>query len=214
MGANKFFFSQVRKGLNLLADYQFNNNLIDDANGYNLTGIDITYNNDSAVFNGVTSEARRSDTNDIFSFTDGVNDLPFRIETSIKFNAFTNSFQFIVMKRDSNQTLREWQLFYENSINSFGFSLYTDTLGVNAIVVKNQITPQLNTTYNVVISYDGSKTLDGLNISVNGVEGTNKTEIGNYTGMIKTGSSLTLGIATWTSAFDFDGEIDYLKIYK
>ena len=159
MGANKFFFSQFRRGISLIADYQFNNNLIDDANGYNLTGIDITYNNDSAVFNGTTSEARRSDTNDIFSFTDGVNDLPFRIETSIKFNAFTNSFQFIVMKRDSDQTLREWQLFYENSINSFGFNLYTDTLGVNSIVVRNQITPQLNTIYNVVITYDPSKTL-------------------------------------------------------
>lgn len=211
MSSKSHFFN---RRLRLLADYQFNNNLIDDANGYNLTGIDITYNNDSAVFNGVTSEARRSDTNDIFSFTDGVNDLPFRIEISIKFNAFTKSFQFIVSKRDSNQTLREWQLFYENSINSFGFTLYTDTLNVNAIVVKNQITPQLNTTYNVVISYDGSKTLDGLNISVNGVEGTNKTEIGNYTGMIKTGSSLTLGIANWDSAFDFNGQIDYLKIYK
>ena len=71
----------------MLADYQFNNNLIDDANGYNLTGIDITYNNGNAVFNGTNSEARRTDTNDIFSFTDGVKDLPFRIETSIKFNA-------------------------------------------------------------------------------------------------------------------------------
>ena len=211
MSSKSHFFKRLIK---LFADYQFNNNLIDDANGYNLTGTDITYNNGNAVFNGTTSEARRSDIGDLFSFTDGVRDLPFKIETSIKFNAFTNDFQFIVTKRDGNQTLREWQLFYENSINSLGFILFSETLDVNALRVNFQITPQLNTTYNVVIEYDGSKTLDGLNIYVNGVVGTNKQEIGGYVGMSKTGSSLTLGIANWTAVYDFDGEIDYLKIYK
>ena len=211
MSSKSHFFN---RGLRLLADYQFNNNLIDDVNGYNLTGIDITYNNGNAVFNGTTSNARRGDTNDIFSFTDGVNDLPFRIETSIKFNGFTNSFQFILNKRDGGSTLKEWQLFYENSINSLGVNLYTDTSVVNTIIVKNQVTPNTNTIYNVVIEYDGSKTLDGLNLSVNGVEGTNKSETGNYTGMSKTGAVLTLGKANFSQAFNFDGQIDYLKIYK
>ncbi len=111
---NNFF----NRGLRLLADYQFNNNLIDDANGYNLTGQNINYFAGNAVFNGVDSEAKRSDSGGIFSFTDGTNDLPFRIETSIKFNAFTNRFQFIVKKRDGDIEDLEWQLFYENEFPS------------------------------------------------------------------------------------------------
>ncbi len=207
---NNFF----NRGLRLLADYQFNNNLIDDANGYNLTGTDITYNNGNAVFNGTTSEATRLDSGGIFSFTDGTNDLPFRIETSIKFNAFTNRFQFIVKKRDGDIDNLEWQLFYENDSNSFGFTLYTDFGNNNFIVVRNQITPDTNTIYNIVVEYDGSKTLEGLNLSVNGILGTNKQINGTYLGMSKTGSSLTLGIANFAEIFDFDGQIDYLKIYK
>jgi hypothetical protein len=202
--------------LQLVADYQFNNNLIDDANGYNLTGIDITYNNDSAVFNGVTSEARRSDTNDIFSFTDGVNDLPFRIETSIKFNSFTNSFQFIVSKRDGNSINLEWALFQRNSDNTLGFALFSGEQNISSIIVRSQLSTGTNNIYNVVIDYDGSKTLDGFNMKVNGVLSNVKEEQGNYIGMSKTNSDLLLGRAGWTNASNLklDGQIDYLKIYR
>ena len=217
MGANKFFFSQVRKGLNLIADYQFNNNLIDDANGYNLTGTDITYNNGNAVFNGVNSFANRNDTGGLFSFTDGVNDLPFRIETSVQFYDFNRNFHFLVAKRQGGATFREWQLYYDCSSSRFYIDLISDT-SVNNYLRKAFILnmPQINTTYNIIVEYDGSKTFGGLNIYVNGVKGTFEQELGTYFGMSKTSSDLSLGVTQFSSnvANNFNGEIDYLKIYK
>ena len=101
MSSKSHFFN---RRLRLLADYQFNNNLIDDANGYNLVGTDITYNNGNAVFNGTTSNARKGDNNGIFSFTDGVKDLPFRIELSVKFNSLSNTVQFLTKSELENNT--------------------------------------------------------------------------------------------------------------
>mgnify|MGYP003655385629 CR=1 FL=1 len=206
MGNKSHFFRQS-SGLNLLADYKFNNNLIDDANGYNLTGTDITYNNNSAVFNGKTSEARRSDANDIFSFTDGVSDLPFRIELSVKFNAVSNSYQFITTKRDSISS--EWQIFYYN--NSISIVLWQN----NSIFIQKgcSISPSTSQNYNIIIDYDGNG-IDGLNISVDGVDGTIQTETGNYTGMNKTQTDLLIGSFDVVNNYKLDGEIDYLKIYK
>ena len=196
----------------MLADYQFNNNLIDDANGYNLTGIDITYNNDNAVFNGSTSRASRTDTNDIFSFTDGVKDLPFRIETSVKFDVF-NKVQFLLAKRQSDTTFCEWKINFSNTDNSINIVLFSEGASANRIVKKIVITPNNNTIYNIVVSYDGNG-LDGLNISVNGVDGTLSEEVGTYVKMIKTNSQIGVGNWVPSSATRFNGEIDYLKIYK
>ena len=212
MGNKSHFFRQ-KGGLKLLADYQFNNNLIDDANGYNLTGSNITYDNGSAVFNGSNSEARRTDANDIFSFTDGVNDLPFRIEFFVKIGKL-NGNNWLVSKRDGDSQKREWQINYTGSQNTMKIFLY-DSSG--NYMQKGYVQPLLADSFNnVVIEYDGSKTIDGLNIFVNGVVGTLNQSTGNYTGMIKTQSDLLIGRAGWdgSPSLRFSGEIDYLKIYK
>ena len=209
MSSKSHFFN---RRLRLLADYQFNNNLIDDANGYNLVGTDITYNNGNAVFNGSSSRASRTDTNDIFSFTDGVKDLPFRIETSVKFDVF-NKVQFLLAKRQSNTTFCEWQLNSNNSDNSINIVLFSEGANNNRIVKGCVITPNTNTIYNIVVTYDGNG-LDGLNININGVDGTLADELGTYVKMIKTNSDFTVGNFTISSATRFNGQIDYLKIYK
>jgi len=206
---NNFF----NRGLSLLTNYQFNNNLIDDANGYNLTGINITYNNGNAVFNGINSEATRLDSGGIFSFTDGINDLPFRIETSIRFNAFTQQFQFIASKRGATNSLCEWNLFYSVSTNEFRFNLFSDGVLVDYFRLSYLITPSTETIYNIVVDYDGSGTLNGLNMYINGVVSNDKTEVGNYTNMIKTGCVFEVGDSSLSTNY-FNGEIDYLKIYK
>ena len=215
MGANKFFFSQFRRGISLIANYQFNNNLIDSVNGYDLVNFNVTFNNANAVFNGSTSNARRGDTNDIFSFTDGSNDLPFRIETSIKFNSTTSSdFQVFANKRDGASTQCEWQLYFDRSLNQISVAIFADG-GLSDFIIKSfDIVPLINTIYDIVVEYDASKTIDGLKIFVNGVEGTSETIIGVYNGMQKTDSVFILGKFGFSSAYWFNGEMDYLKIYK
>ena len=205
MSSKSHFF---KKRLILLADYQFNNNLIDDVNGYNLTGTDITYNNGNAVFNGTTSEARRTDTNDIFSFTDGTKDLPFRIELSVKFNLINEAFHFITTKRDSVNP--EWQVFYQD-IGKINITLFQNN--TNYIQKGCNITPNTSQNYNIIIDYDGSG-IDGLNINVDGVDGDLDLVVGNYVGMTKTQTDLLIGSFDVVNRYELNGEIDYLKIYK
>ncbi len=212
MGANKFFFSQVRKGLRLLADYKFNNNLIDDANGYNLTGSNINYNNGNVVFNGTASVVSRADAQDIFSFTNGSKDLPFKIETSVKFDVF-NKIQFLVVKRQGNTFNCEWQIAFNNADNAIQIMLFSEGTNNNRIRKRCVITPNTNIIYNIVVTYDGNG-LDGLNINVNGVDGTLADELGTYVKMTKTNSDLTVGNWAFTTNFRLRGKIDYLKIYK
>ena len=212
MASKAHFF---RGGLKLIADYQFNNNLIDDANGYNLTGTDITYNNGSAVFNGTTSVASRTDENDIFSFTNGVNDLPFRMELSVQINKF-NNFNWIVSKRDGANSSIEWQLVFDGSNSLFTIQLYSNGNASNSIICDVYIVESSSFIYDIIIEYDGSSTKEGLNMSVSNSTSTQKIENGNYTGMLKTQSDLLLGKAAWDNRpnFRLDGKIDYLKIYK
>ena len=208
MSSKSHFFN---RGLRLLADYQFNNNLIDDANGYNLTGTDITYNNGSAVFNGTTSEARRTDTNDIFSFTDGVKDLPFRIEISLKLSKLGDLPWLISKQLDINN--KEWFITY-NVGNSSAFRiLLFDSIG-SRIFKECVIIPSLSTTYNIIITYNGLS-LSGLNINVNGIDGVVESDNG-YTKMHKTGADLIIGrnATNPQTVQRFNGQIDYLKIYK
>ncbi len=206
---NNFF----NRGLRLLANYQFNNNLIDEARGYNLTSYNVTFNNNKAVFNGINSFAERNDLDSIFSFTDGTNDLPFRIEISVKFNQFLAGNRFIISKRGDVNSLCEWNLFYSNSSNQLRFNLFSNGGIVNYFRLNYLITPSTETIYNIVVEYDGSGALNGLNMKVNGVNATDKTEVGNYTNMIKTGVKFEIGDSAIGANY-FSGEIDYLKIYK
>ena len=138
--------------------------------------------------------------------------MPFKIETSIKFNAFTDIVQFLVCKRDGNETTREWQLIYNVSENQFRVALFN---GSNIAYIQKgcTITPQTNTIYNIVVTYNGNG-LDGLNINVNGVDGVIEIVSGNYTAMIKSNSELSLGVAKWIGGLRLNGQMDYLKIYK
>lgn len=207
MSSKSHFFRQSG-GLRLLADYQFNNNLIDDANGYNLVGTDITYDDGSAVFNGVSSEARRLDTNGIFSFTDGTKDLPFRIELSVKFNLINEAFYFIATKRNSVSS--EWQIYYQD-IGKINIILFENN--DNYIQKGCSIIPNTSQNYNIIIDYDGSG-IDGLNINVDGVDGDLDLVVGNYVGMTKTQTNLLIGSFDVVNRYELNGEIDYLKIYK
>ena len=211
MSSKSHFF---RGGINLIADYQFNNNLIDSVNGYDLSGLNFTFNNNNAVFNGASTQLFRSDSLDVFSFTDGVSDLPFKIETSIQFSNLSNNFQVFASKRDGGSTQCEWQLYYERALNQISIAIFANG-GISDFIIKSfDIVPLINTIYDIVVEYDASKNIDGLKIFINGVEGTSETIVGVYDGMQKTDSRLLLGKFGFSSAFWFSGQMDYLKIYK
>ena len=212
---NNFFNRRLR----LLADYQFNNNLIDDAGGNNGTGTDITYDNGSAVFGGIPSKVLINNLG-AFDFTDGVKDLPFKIETSIVLNSLpsgnANPSTFIIGRRDDLFNLQNYQFVVREK--AFEFYLFstnpTSYISVQFSFNENLL---LNYIYEITITYDGNKTNQSLKMVVNGVEQIGGAISNTYTGQQLTNTNVYLGIAGFdvtTSRFYFDGKIDYLKIYK
>ena len=220
MGNKSHFFRQSSGGgLPLVAGYNFNNNLIDDIGGNNGTGTDITFDNGSAVFSGFPSKVLINNLG-AFDFTDGVNDLPFRIETSISLNSLpsgnSNPSTYILGKRDSTSTLQNYQFIVRK--NGFEFNLIssnpTHYLAIPYLFPQNLV---LNNNYNIKVTYDGSKTAEGLKMTVNNIEGGVSFTFGNYTGQDLTNSNVYLGAVGFSLNGDrlyFDGKINYLKIYK
>ncbi len=207
---NNFF----NRGLRLVADYQFNNNLIDDVTGESLDGINVAYNNNRLVLNGVNTKVNKFDSgiSNRFSFTDSVKDLPFKIEMSVQFDEF-NRIQFLVDKRDEGITGCEWQINFNNTSNSIDVILFSGGINTDRILKGCVITPNVNTIYDIVATYDGNG-LDGLNINVNGVDGTLADEVGTYVGMTKSAQRFYVGSWKFVGSNILKGKIDYLKIYK
>ena len=207
---NNFF----NRGLSLVADYQFNNNLIDDITSESLDGLNVAYNNNRLVLNGLDTKVTKFDSGEFnrFSFTDGVNDLPFKIEMGVQFDEF-NRIQFLVDKRDEGTTGCEWQINFNNTNNSISIVLFSEGTNTNRIIKSCVITPNTNTIYNIVVTYDGNG-LNGLNINVNDVDGTLSEEVGNYVGMTKSALRFFVGSWRFVGSNILKGKIDYLKIYK
>ena len=207
--SNKSHFFRQYGGLNLVAYYQFNNNLIDSVGGNNGTGTDITFNSGSfgneAVFNGSSSLVEIAD-NEAFTFTDGVNDLPFRIELVVKLNS--NTQQYLINKRSPLNF--EWQLIQSQD----SFQIFIGKQNTSSILVS---VVNFNYTqgeyYNIVVEYDGNKTQNGLMISVNGVSNTPDPSNPSYLGMENTVSPVFIGRAGNGGSY-INGAISQIKIYK
>ena len=210
MGNKSHFFRQSN-GLSLVADYKFNNNLIDDVGGNNGTGTNITFNSGSfgneAVFNGSSSLVEIPD-NDAFTFTDGVNDLPFRMELVVKISSLKN--QSIISKRLNNNN--EMQLACASN-NLFQIALLNPP--ANNLIASSVIPPvSSNGYYNIVVDYDGSKTQNGLSIVVNGFSSTPDPSNPTYVGMTSTGTNITLGKDGYRNTGYLNGAISQIKVYK
>jgi hypothetical protein len=161
-----------------------------------------------AYFNGSSSYIQYADA-DIFSFTDGVNDIPFEIEFDVMITS-TMVTNYIISKRDGSSTF-EWLVTFSN--NAIKIGLYTTT-SANYITQICNTALVLNQSYNVKISYDGSKNISGLKIYVNRVlQSTTSGTGGSYTGMLNLSASVYVG-KLYSSTGYFNGYLRNLKITK
>lgn len=164
-------------------------------------------------FNGTTSYLQYAD-NDIFSFTDGVNDLPF----SIEFDLLTkniSSYQYLISKAFVNGINREW------SINLTGGQLHvilfvSEAIVANYLRVYTTASININTFYKYKITYDGSKTVAGIKVYINGVSQTlnSSLSIGTYTGMTNTSREVLVGHTGYATTYYLNGYLRNLKITK
>jgi hypothetical protein len=208
----------------LVAYYSFENNTT-DSHKYNLngnvnppgytTGIigqSANFPNDTTTIDGM-----KVPDNDRFSFTDGVNDVPFSISTWVKFDAFSSTGNWIINKRD-NASNREWQLVYSTPNNHLLFSKFSEG-GPTAIrQLRNSQSNLINTGewYHIVVTDEGTGDVNDINIYLNGVNVNGTTDDNGYVKMNNGNQPLTIGQAGWTTqaATKHRGQIDEVSIYK
>ncbi len=169
--------------------------------------------NPYAYFNGTSSYIQYAD-NDIFSFTDGVNDLPFEVEFDVYLT--TVGVIKVIISKGQSILQPEW-LVYASATNTIGFQLNSQITNGIYISVITTSTLTLNTSYKIKVTYDGSKLNSGMKIYVNNViQATTNSNAGTYLGMLNGTAPMSIG--RWSSSgasiFYFKGYLRNVKIKK
>ena len=197
---------------NLIRYYRFNNDVTDEVGLGDGTPASITYvtgkSGQAADFNGTNSLVVVADANDL-SFTDG-NDLPFSVSMYVKMSASNSG--VIYTKSNNNGLNIEWNCWTVSGTNSIYFRLYSGGLSANRIGYSTS-TLNIGQWYHIVMTYDGSELLTGINIYLNGVLDTvSDVSAGTYVRMINTTSNLNIGDRN-NNSFPLDGGLDGLGIW-
>jgi hypothetical protein len=160
----------------------------------------------STNFDGVDDYVDCGDS-DVFSFGNGTTDSAFSLSFWVRF-ASVGSGNTGIMGKDSNATDREYQVWM--SATAFRFRLFDDSTGGTMTKTLSAL-PSATTWYHVVCTYDGSSTVGGMKIYLNGaVPSQTDATFGTYTAMENTGSPFT--IAHVASKY-LTGHIDEVSLF-
>lgn len=219
------YYGGIQGGLlPYLTAYWTADNIATDVHINNLGGIftnpgyNAGINNDAFDFgNTITSSFVRVPDNDLLSFTDGTNDVPFTINLWTYYYTFSSSGNWLVNKRDSISTPDiEYQLLYNTGANVVRFLKISEGSSSNSIRTDSNIAPSLNTWEMWTITSDGSKF--GEKIYRNGVDVTaSSTENGTYVKMNNTNATLAMGIGGWSTTsinLKHRGKMDEVAIFN
>lgn len=150
--------------------------------------------------------------NDAFSFTDGTNDTAAHIAIGFIWNDKTGV-QYWISKR-KNQTEREWQI--HNSSNNLTLYFWNPTTPDAYIGIRVPLTSITTGVLNTIqFAYDGSKLHSGIKAFLNGGTeiGTTVME-GTYTGQVNDTSEVRIGAPTFSTSFNFKGDMKDIGIWK
>ncbi|MEO9482732.1 MAG: LamG-like jellyroll fold domain-containing protein [Ekhidna sp.] len=146
--------------------------------------------------------------NDALSFGNGTTDSPMSVEAWIYLDQITS--RSIVSKRSGEN---EWHLVISSdgrvSVTLADQSSSGFLFGESPVIGFNT-----GEWYHIAFTYDGSSTAAGINTYVNGVLQTQTPgSSGSYTAMENTNSPVEIGSLNSGASFNFDGQIDELKIW-
>lgn len=212
-----FFNNNISGGIyplaNIIAEYKFEDNVLDTVGSNDGTATAITYASGlvgkSGVFNGTTSKVVIADADNL-SFTNGSNDLPFSLSFIVNLDTVSGS-NFLIAKRN---TLSEYQLGFVG--NELRFRLFGNG-GTSEVLAWNHSGFSVLTNYHIVVTYDGSETAttSSLKLYINGTQVTTTTppnETGTYSGMVNSTQNLQLG-NIFSSGFNLDGSLDCVRFW-
>ena len=162
----------------------------------------------SFSFDGSDDYIRISDNNSL-SFGDGTTDEAFTLSIWANLNDVTNAFLFA--KRGSSNN-REYQFNFASN-NKLYFTLYSQLSGSYiSRRVDTDLSSYENQWIHLVATYDGSSTVSGIKIYINGSQEDNATgSIGTYIAMSNGQRDLILG--SFSSDY-LDGELSNAQIWQ
>jgi hypothetical protein len=134
--------------------------------------------------------------NDLLSFTDGTNDVPFSIRCWVYFNSKSSTGNWLINKRgDTNQV--EYQFIYSVSVGQLSFQKFSQG-GTDNARTDTGVNPTNDVWHHLVYTDNGTKF--GGKIYLNGVDITSgHTETGTYVKMNNGTNFMRIGGSAWTT---------------
>jgi hypothetical protein len=165
------------------------------------------------------NDAGRNASLDDHTFVDGSGDVPFSVSFWIK-QSSTSGVQYIVSKGANTSGRYEWNIY--GAATSLTFRLY-DAGGVSGGILQVQTIGSLSTNswQHYVLTYDGSATINGINIYKNGnLLPLSRTTFGTYNGMSPSNLALCIGAEFTSTSYavsqstDLIGKLHSVAIWK
>lgn len=144
------------------------------------------------------------------TFGDGVTDSPFSINVWVKVP--DNSFNVFASKRNSGVD-REYT-FYQGSSNRLRFAVFDQSSNGKLEVLSDTSPLVVGQWHMITATYDGSSTIGGLNIYVDGINVNNTTSVqAGYVAMENLAHPVDIGIMTGNSSYDTTMDIYDFTMY-
>jgi hypothetical protein len=211
-------FSTSTVNLNgLFAYYRFNDNITDQVGGYNGTIISPSIYQAGKSGNSLhnpntTNGGAYVPHNNVFSFTNGTNDLPFSISLYVKKNTTRpTDLQFFVSKLGPSAANVEYQIYW--SLTQIRF-LIRDNVNGGYISMDYPFSMTNGQWYHVVCTYNGNGSHTGMKLYVDKTPVGTGGLTGTYVKMVNTGSRIDIGHAQFTPTFSLNGNIDGLGFWN
>jgi hypothetical protein len=189
---------------NLLFYAKFDGNTIDETGNHSMTFNAVDYAEglrgvDQCVFFDDNEDYILIPDSDDFSFGDGSTDSAFSISLEFKFTGDGGqSANYLLHKRGDNGTndgavKREWGLFRRVSDDKLILNLWDQSSGAKLAVIGSTAISD-NTTYHLTITYDGSSTVGGISMYLDGsAESLTDNSSGTYTAMENFDNPVVIG---------------------
>ena len=169
-------------------------------------------------FDGTTSGLNVSSDNAL-SFTDGAGadtaaSFHFRFNGTFD-EAATPSYYYLAYKGNGTSSGHEYQIYMRDGDADGTAALYVSFYDTDGDYIGAIATTSLNSSqwYDVVVTYDGSESADGIKVYVDGEEvATTTSNSGTYGGMSRTGHPLYL--ANYGAAYDFKGYLGDIAFWN
>ena len=193
----------------LLAYYRSDNTPNDvTGNGYNGTLVNgATYG--TGIINQGFSLDGVNDYVDMGNVLDFDGSTPFSISTWVYLDSLSGV-RMLVSKQDTGVSKIGYSIFYYNG--SFDCILANNRTTNNIYVKAGTTTPSINTWYNIVITYDGSKNGSGVGFYINSVDEVIITE-NNLTGTLSNSIHFNIGARNSSTQYT-EGVIDEVGIWN